>query len=308
MSVISYLRTLKNNHPFFLYLWTKNRQRIGKKQMKKYDDKQAIINLYHSYSGRYPDLENPETFSEKMQWLKLNYKNDLMTICADKLEVRNYLKEKGYENLLSKTLGVYDKISDLNIPSLPQKFVLKATHGSGWNLIVEDKARINWFIWKKIMNIWLHDNIFWPGREWPYRKMKPRLMAEEYMEDNSGKLMDYKFFCFNGKAHFVQANKGRGTNNHAQNFYNLDWKILPFGKNLEPRPDIEIKPPLNLHEMTRIAEDLATSFPFVRVDFYEVNRKVIFGEMTFYPKSGLPDFCPLEYDQKLGDLLQIELT
>jgi len=300
-----FLVNLKNRNPFLLYLWTKNRQSVGASDIENFSDKEAIINLYKKFSGQVPDLENPKTFSEKLQWLKLNRRDDRMITCADKYEVRDYLKNKGYSAMLSKILDVCDSVTEIKINNLPEKFVIKATHGSGWNLIVENKHNVNWWIWKKIMNIWLHDNIFWPGREWPYKNMKPRLIIEEYLEDKCGQLIDFKFFCFNGNAHFIQANKGRNTANHAQNFYDLNWNILPFGKDLKPRPDITIEAPANLSEMAAIAEDLAKPFPFVRVDFYEVNNKIIFGEMTFYPKSGLPDFTPGEYDKILGDLLKI---
>lgn len=299
----AFLVNLKNTIPFLLYIWSLQQKLKGIKNLKRYSDKEAILRLYKDYSGKLPNLEQPITFSEKLQWMKLNYQNPLMTICADKWEVRDYLKKKGYGALLSNIISVHDTIKDFQVEKLPKNFVVKATHGSGWNLICTDKEKINWFWWKKIMNIWLHNNIFWPGREWPYKSMKPRLIVEEFLTDTSGQLMDYKFFCFNGKVHFVQANKGRDTKNHAQNFYDLDWNILPFGKDLEPRPDISIEPPLNLIKMSEIAEDLSKEFPFLRVDFYEVNKKIIFGEMTFYPKSGLPDFTPIEYDAILGDLL-----
>jgi len=299
----AFLVSLKNKNPYLFYLWSLDQKRKGIKSLKTYSDKDAIIKLYKDYCGKTPNLDNPKTFSEKLQWMKLYYHNPLMTVCADKVEVRDYLIGEGYKNLLSNVIKVYDSISDFKIKELPDKFVVKATHGSGWNLICTSKNNINWFWWKKIMNIWLHNNIFWPGREWPYKSMKPRLIVEEFLTDSSGQLMDYKFFCFNGKVHFVQANKGRETKNHAQNFYDLDWNIQPFGKDLIPRPDISIKAPTKLKEMIAIAEDLVGEFPFVRVDFYEVNGKVIFGEMTFYPKSGLPDFTPIEYDAILGDLL-----
>ena len=303
MSLKDKLVHLKNSNPYLYYIWTLGQQQRGKKYLEKYNDEEAILKLYEEYAGRKPDLQNPKTFGEKQQWLKLNYHSKLMTTCADKYEVRNFLTEKGYGHLLNGVIAVYDSIDQLDISKLPAQFVLKATHGSGWNLVCTDKSKVNWWIWKKIMNVWLHNNIFWPGREWPYKNMKPRLIAEPFLKDSSGQLMDYKIFCFNGKAHFLQANKGRDTLNHAQNFYDLDWNILPFGKDLKPRPDIHIPAPYNLKEMARIAEDLAGDFPFVRVDFYEVNNKIIFGEMTFYPKSGLPDFTPPEYDQILGDLL-----
>jgi hypothetical protein len=306
MSAIrNFLVKTKNSNPYLLYLWTANQKRKGIANLKEYTDKEAIVSLYKNYSGKVPNLENPKTFSEKMQWLKLHYHNPLMTVCADKFELRDYLVQKGYGNLLNGVIGTYDTIGQLNVSQLPSQFVLKATHGSGWNLICTEKSKINWWIWKKIMNVWLHNNIFWPGREWPYKNMKPRLIAEPFLKDESGQLMDFKFFCFNGKAHFVQANKGRDTTEHAQNFYNLDWEIMPFGKDLKPRPDITIAAPFQLKKMAAIAEDLAADFPFVRVDFYEVNKQIIFGEMTFYPKSGLPDFTPIEYDHILGDLLQL---
>lgn len=300
-----FLVKLKNTNPFLLYVWSLQQQKKGIKNLKLFSDKEAIIRLYENYAGKKPNLEQPTNFSEKLQWLKLNYHNPLQTICADKYLVRDYLSKKGYDAILSKVICTVDSVEKLDIKSLPDKFVIKATHGSGWNLICTDKKKINWFWWKKIMNIWLHNNIFWPGRECPYKNMKPRLLVEEFMTDKSGQLMDYKFFCFNGKAKFVQANKGRDTINHAQNFYDLNWQILPFGKDLKPRPDITIDAPICLNQMIEIAEDLAHEFPFVRVDFYEVNGKVIFGELTFYPKSGLPDLNPPEYDEILGSYFNI---
>lgn len=299
----NYLVNLKNKNPFLYYIWNWQQWKKGVHSLKSYSDEECILNLYTYYSGKTPNLLEPSTFSEKMQWLKLNYHNPLMTVCADKHEVRKYLTKKGYEAILPEVIEVYLNVNEIDLDSLPQKFVIKATHGSGWNLICTDKSRVNWFWWKKTLKVWLRNNIFWPGRERPYKDMKPRLIVEKYLTDKSGQLMDYKFFCFNGKAHFVQANKGRGTKDHAQNFYDLNWKILPFGKDLKPRPDIRIDPPVTLHKMKEIAEDLAGDFPFVRVDFYEVEEEIIFGEMTFYPKSGLPDFTPIEYDKVLGDLL-----
>jgi len=230
-----------------------------------------------------------------------------MTRCADKIEVRSYVKEKGYAHILSENIAVYKSIEEFKIAELPNRFVLKASHGSGWNLICKNKNEINWFVWKLIMNSWLKNNIFWPGREWPYKHMAARIVCEKYLEDESGQLMDYKFFCFNGEPKFIQANKGRDTDKHAQNFYDVNWKILPFGKDLTPLPEVEIIKPYSFEEMISVAKDLAEPFPFVRIDFYEVNKKMVFGEMTFYPKSGLPDFKPLEYDLIIGDMLKLPL-
>lgn len=308
MSIRSYLVELKNRNPYLYYVWTLAQQRKGRQNLKKFSDREAVINLYKNFSGKHPDLDHPKTFSEKLQWLKLNYHNPLMTVCADKYEVRNYLESKGYGHILNTVLGVYSSVEEIDLSKLPTRFVIKATHGSGWNLIVKDKAKVNWYMWRKIMNIWLHNNIFWPGREWPYKEMKPRLMAETFLTDGSGQLMDFKFFCFHGKVHFIQANKGRDTADHAQNFYDTSWILLPFGKDLEPRHDIRIDPPAQLTKMIRTAEDLSRDFPFVRVDFYEVENRIIFGEMTFYPKSGLPDFRPLDYDTNFGNLLKLDMN
>lgn len=296
---------LKNTNPWFFLLWNEKHRLQGKFHLKKWNDEQAIMRLYKNFSGKKPNLQNPKTFSEKQQWLKLNYYNPQQIICADKFEVREFIIEKGYKHILNDVLGIYQNIDDLDLKTLPNKFVLKATHGSGWNLICKDKNRINWFVWKKILNSWLKNNIFWPGREWPYKDMPARIICETYLEDDSFGLQDYKLFCFNGKVKFIQANKGRDTKDHAQNFYDLNWNILPFGKDLKPLPNVKIEKPKKLNEMIQIASSLSIDFPFVRVDFYEVKSKIIFGEMTFYPKSGLPDFVPVEYDKIIGDYLKL---
>ena len=299
------LVSIKNKNPWLLYFWSEYQRYIGIIHLKKWNDFEAVNSLYENFSGKKLELHSPNSFSEKQQWLKLYYHNPLMTKCADKIEARYYVTEKGYSDILNDVLAIYNKIEDFNIFDLPDQFVLKASHGSGWNLIVKEKTNINWFIWKKIMNSWLSNNIFWPGREWPYKNMYPRIVCERYLEDDSGQLMDYKFFCFNGKVEFIQANKGRDTTNHAQNFYDVDWRILPFGKDLVPRPDITIPRPMCIERMIEISTNLAADFPFVRVDLYEVKGRVIFGEMTFFPKSGLPDFIPIEYDSIIGDLLTL---
>jgi len=299
------MTNLKNDNLLLFYIWTEFVRFRGIIELKKNNDFEAINRLYFSKAGKYPNLENPTLFSEKMQWLKLNYFNPKMEIAADKFKVREYLKQKGYEDLLNEVVAVYERVSEINIEKLPNKFVLKASHGSGWNLIVQDKDKINWYIWRLILKSWLKHNIFWNGREWVYKNIKPRLVCEKYLEDESGTLMDYKIHCFNGKPKFIQANNGRGQKVHAQNFYNLSWDLLPFGKDLTPLPEIEIPSPYNLNKMLTIATNLAADFPYVRVDFYEVNKKIIFGELTFFPASGMPDFKPEEYDEIIGKMLTL---
>lgn len=273
--------------------------------MQTLNDREAIEKLFSSYTGRLPELADPKNFGDKMQWLKLNYHNPIQTICSDKYEVREYITDKGYGHTLNELIQVVERVEDLDIKALPKQCVIKASHGSGWNFVCTDTSKVNWFIWKRIFRSWLRNNIFWPGREWPYKHMKPRLIVEKFLKDDSGQLMDYKFFCFNGEVHFVQANKGRDTAVHAQNFYDLDWNILPFGKDLAPMPEVNIPRPTCLNDMIDMARELCQPFPFVRVDLYETNGEIIFGELTFYPKSGLPDFIPAEYDTILGDKLSL---
>jgi len=296
---------VKNSNPWLYLLWHENLRRKGKIELKKNSDIQSINKLYYRKANRYPDLDDPVLFSEKQQWLKLFYRNPDMPVCADKYEVRAYLEHKGYGNLLNELLAVYESVDEINIEELPKKFVIKAAHGSGWNIICSNKEEVNWTAWNLVMKSWLKHNIFWSGREWIYKDLTHRLVCEKYLEDESGGLMDYKFYCFNGEPHFVQANNGRGQNIHVQNFYDLDWEIQPFGKDLIPLPEINIPRPQKLKKMIETARDLADPFPYVRVDFYEVSGRIIFGELTFFPASGLPDFIPPEYDKVVGDLLTL---
>lgn len=299
------LTAIKNRNPWLLLLWNEMLRFRGKRDLANHSDVEAIKRLYHSRSGRYPDLVHPTLFSEKLQWIKLHCRDPLMTLCADKYEVRRYIQKKGYGDILNDLLGIYTSVEEIDFDTLPAQFVLKATHGSGWNIICHDKSGMNWVPWRLIMRCWLKNNIFWNGREWPYKDMKPRLICEKYLADASGQLMDYKFYCFNGEPQFVQANTGRGTKHHAQNFYDLAWNLLPFGKDLVPRPDIDIPRPETLDRMIAIARDLASPFKYVRADFYDVRGRVIFGELTFFPASGMPDFVPQEYDAVVGDMLTI---
>lgn len=304
-SIRNYLAALKNNNMVFNALWIEYLRVRGWWNMRKYNDEEAIRKLYFDYSGRQPDLINPKRFSEKLQWLKLNDRNPLQPICADKHAVRNWLIERGYDRLLNTQVDVYEKISDIDFNTLPSKFVLKAAHSSGWNIICNDKGDLSWFQVKLVLGGWLRQNIFWNGREWPYKMMPHRIVCETYLEDVSGKLRDYKFYCFNGEPRFVQANSGRGEKIHIQNFYDLEWKAMPFGKDLAPVKDAHVPAPKSLVQMIKIARDLSSEFIYVRVDFYEIDNKPIFGEMTFYPASGLPDFIPDKYDLVCGEMLSL---
>ena len=290
-----------------MLLINKLHERKNRKNLKKYTDEEQILRWYQSKSGgKTPNLENPKTFSEKQQWYKLHCRDALMEKCADKYDVREYVKDCGYENLLNEIYGIYDSVEELPIKQLPDKFVIKATHGSGFNLIVKNKQTIKWNIWKKIMKSWLKQDIYWSGREWVYKNLKRRLVVEKYMEDSSGGLLDYKFFCFNGEPRFMQLEVGRYTDFNTRNFYDMEWNLMPFGKELEHNPNVIVEKPKAFEEMKKIAKKLSAPFSFVRVDLYEVQGKVYFGELTFFPAGGAPDFKPIEYDEVVGDMWSIE--
>ena len=297
------LASIKDKNPWLYLLWHELLRARGRRELKKFSDIEAINRLYYAHAGRFPDLKYPTLFSEKLQWIKLHHQDPLMARCADKFEVRSYLQEKGYSELLNDLIASYADIEDFDQNALPSKFVLKGSHGSGWNIICHDRDSKNWRPWKRVMKSWLNHNIFWNGREFVYKEIVPRMICEKYLEDSSGGLADYKFFCFNGEPRFLQVNQGRDTNDHTQNFYDLDWKLQPFGKDLLPNPGVKINCPENFDRMVEIARDLAQPFPFVRADFYNVNGKVYFGELTFFPKSGMPDFVPSEYDAIVGEML-----
>ena len=289
-----------------LLLINRLHERQNKKNLKKYSDEDQILRWYQSKSGgKLPNLEDPQTFSEKQQWYKLNDKNPLMAQCADKYDVREYIQACGYESLLNEIYGIYDDVEDLPIETLPKNFVIKGTHGSGFNLIVKDKKTVKWKMWNKIMKSWLRQDIYWSGREWVYKDLKRRLVIEKYLEDESGGLLDYKFFCFNGQPRFMQLEVGRYTANTTRNFYDMDWNLLPFGKDLEHNPNILVEKPESFEEMKEIAKKLSKPFSFVRVDLYQVGGKIYFGEMTFFPAGGAPDFRPIEYDKIVGDMWDI---
>lgn len=295
----------KNENIWLLWLYTEFLLIKGNRALRKYSDLEGVNRLYYASAGRYPNLKSPTLFSEKLQWIKLNYQDPLMARCVDKFEVRAYIKERGYGDLLNDLIAVYETADEIDIDKLPSRFVLKGTHGSGWNLICRDRNEVSWRPWRKVMKCWFKYDFFVNGREFVYRGIKPRIVCERYLEDASGGLVDYKFFCFNGDPCFVQANLGRRTRQHVQNFYDMQWKLKPFGKGLEPNPDENIDKPSHFERMIEIARDLSTPFPFVRVDFYNVDGKIYFGELTFFPNAGKPNFTPAKYDLVVGDMLEL---
>ena len=271
-----------------------------------FDDEHMIRQIYKKHFGRYPDLDNPKSFGEKIQWLKLNWYDDLAVQCADKYLVRDYIEKTIGGEYLNELLGVYEDIDKIDFNSLPNQFVIKGTHGSHFNIICRDKTKIDWEKEKAKLRRWSTINYYWQNREWVYKDLKPRFIVEKFLDDRSGSsLTDYKFYCFNGEPAFCQVIKNRGQN-ESIDFYDLEWKHLPFtGLRKMPVADSKIRKPEGYEKMVELARKLAAPFPFVRADFYNIEGRILFGELTFFPQSGLGVFSPIEYDGKIAEMLAL---
>ena len=251
-------------------------------------------------------LKNPQTFNEKLQWLKLHDRKPIYTTMVDKYEVKKYVAEKIGEEYIIPTLGVWDNFDDIDFDKLPDQFVLKCTHDSGGLVICKDKSKLDFSAARKKINRSLKNDYYLYGREWPYKDVKPRIIAEEYMEDNTlHELRDYKFFCFGGQVECYKVDFDRFIEHHA-NYYDRDGNLLEFGEVVcPPVYDRKIERPKTLPKMIEFAEKLSNEIPFLRADFYDVNGQVYFGELTFFPASGIGEFVPKEWDLKLGEWIHI---
>ena len=271
------------------------------------NDIKYLKKMYKYSFGKNLDLDNPRTYNEKLQWLKVYDRNPLYTKLVDKYEVKNYVKEKIGEDYIIPTLGVWNKFDEIDFNKLPNKFVLKCTHDSGGLVICTNKENLNIKSIRKKINHFLKRNYYKNTREWPYKNVRPRMIAEEYIKpENVDDLNDYKFFVFNGKVHFFKIDFDRFIK-HGANYYDREKNILPFGEVIcPPNYEKKINIPKNIDEMIKLAEKLASNIPFVRVDFYNVDGKIYFGEITFFPASGFGKFMPEEWDKKIGNLLEIK--
>ena len=253
------------------------------------------------------DLKNPKTYNEKLQWLKLYDRNPLYTQLVDKYAVKEYVSEKIGANHVIPTLGVWDKVEDIEWEKLPNQFVLKCTHDSGGLVICKDKKELDMKQASKILSVSLSYDYYKAGREWPYKNVPRKIIAEKYMIDHHlGELRDYKFFCFNGQVRFFKIDYDRFVNHHA-NYYDCEGNFLDFGElnyNRDSKRKLEI--PETLKDMITFAEILSNNIPFVRVDFYDVDGNVYFGEMTFYPATGMGKIDPEEWDLRIGKWLNLE--
>lgn len=270
-------------------------------------DEKYLRLLFRVQMGYPLNLNNPKSFNEKIQWLKLYDRKPLYTALVDKIEVKRYVASIIGEEHIIKTLATWNNINDIDISKLPNKFVLKCNNGAGNNgvVICKDKSTFDLNAAKKRLEKGMRRDGWMFLKEWPYKNVNRRFFAEEYVESENEALRDYKLLVYNGRVQNLFVVFERETNRNPYiNFYDREWNFLPFERD-HPNYNKSIASPKYLKEMITLAEQLAKDIPFVRVDFYCNFDKILFGEMTFYPGSGFESFQPIEWDYKLGDLIKL---
>lgn len=266
-------------------------------------DRTFIKSKYKERFGTELNLQQPQSFNEKMQWLKINWRNQIAIIGADKYNVRNFVREKLGEDVLNELYAVYDNVEEIDLNALPDKFVLKVTNAYGGNVICADKSKVDWDEAFRKLKWYMKYNHYYKTREWAYKNIKPKIVCERFLDENGEPPKDYKFFCFNGEPKVIQVDSERFID-HKRSFYDIEWNLLDIELNHE-KINEDVKKPNKLETMLKYASVLAEGIPFVRVDFYHVNNKIYFGEMTFYPDNGMGRFKPEEADRVLGSYLKL---
>ncbi|MDT2865744.1 ATP-grasp fold amidoligase family protein [Vagococcus carniphilus] len=273
----------------------------------KMSDKKYLEMEFKHRMKKVLDLENPITFNEKLQWLKLYDRNPQYTSLVDKYEVRKFVEEKIGEEYLIPLLGVWTDFSDINFEKLPNKFVLKTTHDSGGVVICQNKQELDIDKAKEKINKSLKNNYFYAGREWPYKNVKPKIICEELLETDNGELPnDYKFSCFNGSVDNVMVAIERNTGKPKFYFFDNEWQLLRYNvSGLNASSDFTLPRPKNIKKMFDVASILSEKFPYVRVDLYYEKDKIYFGELTFYPQSGFDSNLLPETDLLFGSMINL---
>lgn len=292
------------NNPLTLYSYA-----TSKGFTKWVSDDMHLRILYRGKFGAKLDLKNPRSFNEKLQWLKLYDRNPLYTTLVNKYTVKDWVAEKIGTEYVTRTYAKWDKVEEVDISDLPEKFVLKTNHDCGGIVICRDRKTFDFETAKQRLAEHLNRNYFWGGREWPYKNVEPCVFAEEYLESdglNTG-LTDYKFYCFNGDPRLLYISQGLEDHETAHiSFLTLDWQFAPFARN-DYRPFNELpKKPMTFDKMIEIAKKLSAGIPFVRIDLYEINGKPRFSEITLTPSSGFMPFEPKEWDLRVGALINLD--
>lgn len=269
-------------------------------------DKVYIQMIYRRKFGRSIDWKNPQSFNEKLNWLKVYDRKPVYTTMVDKWEAKKYVSGIIGEEFIIPSYGVYDRFEDIDVVSLPNQFVIKCTHDSGSVVICRDKATFDWNAAKEKIERGLRRNLFWNGREWPYKNVKPRILVEKYMEEDGDQpLTDYKFLCFNGEPKLIEIHKGRYSSHHTQDFYDTDWKLTEIRQPSDPLSGIQHPKPVHFEEMLELSRALSKGIPQIRVDWYEIKGHLYFGELTFYDGGAFGPFASYEQDLLLGSWMDL---
>lgn len=286
-----------------------NKKEIQKKikyALRFLPDKVYIQIYYFAKFKRFIDFKNPKTYNEKLNWLKLNDRNPKYTDMVDKHEAKKYVASIIGEEYVIPTIGIYDKFDDIDLDTLPEQFVIKCTHDSEGLVICKDKKQLDIDVAKKKIEKAMKYNFYYIGREWPYKNIKPRILIEQYMEDHTeGELRDYKFFCFNGepKAMFVATDRNKG--NTKVDYFDMNFKHLDIRQHY-PNSSKQIKKPKTFEKMVELSKKISKGLKHVRIDFYEVDGNLYFGEITFYNFSGLSPFNDIKWDKMFGEWIEID--
>lgn len=265
-----------------------------------------IRHVYQKKTGEKLNLRAPKKFNEKIQWLKLNYHNPILTRMADKYEAKKVVKELLGCDRSVPTAAIFDRPEEIRLEDLPDAVALKATHGSGWNIIARDKSELDEDAVKSYFKFWLGKSYYIYSKEWAYKGITPRVICEPLLIDDHGALpLDYKVFCFDGEPKFVQVDFDRFSQ-HTRAFYDQEWIKQPFSVGY-PLSKKTLEPPSRLVEMLDLARSLSADLPFLRVDQYIVGDAIFIGELTVYPGNGLERFSDEAWNLKLGDLLALPI-
>ncbi len=260
---------------------------------------------YYYHFKKLPNLQKPQTFNEKLQWLKLYDRNPLYTTMVDKVKVKEYVGTRVGEEYIIPTLGVWERAEEITFDSLPVQFVIKCNHDSHGVIVCKDKSKLDVEVVKSRLEKRLSVSGYSYGREWPYKNVERRILAEQLISDESGELLDYKIHCFNGEPKFVLVCQDRFSETGLkEDFYDLSWNVMDV-----ERPNVKhgtsIEKPARLDEMIDLARTLSKGIPFLRTDFYYTQGKILFGELTFFPASGFQRFVPDKYDEIFGSWIQL---
>lgn len=276
------------------------------KNYRFHQNKEKYIEKHFQKRSNYKlNLHNPQTFNEKLQWLKLYWYDEKAIKYVDKFEFRKQIMKLKLNDYLNDIYGVYDRVDQINLNDLPNQFVFKSTHSSGQVIICKDKNNMNWKKVKKQMKFWLKSNHYYNSFEWVYKNLKPRIICEKLIEsETNSPPKDYKFFCFDGEPKYFYIASNRTMNNTKFDFYNMKFNKINVQQQY-PNSDKVFSKPLEFKEMVEIARKLSKGFPHARVDLYNENGKIIIGEMTFFHLSGNKPFSPMKFDYELGSYLKL---